>query len=130
MRVTLEKLDGVDSAAVSLNEGRARILLRPGNALTLTRIRESVQRNGFTPQQAVITARADVTIGADALRLKISGTNDTYELAPTADADAIRQQLRAHGGTSVVIEGVVPVPKDPKATPRIQVTRVEPAARP
>lgn len=126
MRVTIEKLPGVESATLSLNEGRAIIQLQPGNAITMAQIRQSVQRNGFSPQQAVIRARADVIASGNKLQLKISGTNDMYDLAGTARAEGVQQQLKQYTGNTVVIEGIVPAPKDPKATPVIQVTSVKP----
>lgn len=125
----MERLPGVESAKVSLNEGRATIQLNPGNAISMTQIRQSVERNGFTPQQAVISAQADVVATDNRLQLKISGTNDTYDIAATAHAESIQQQLKKHAGQRVVIEGIVPVQKDPKATPVIQVNSVKPVTR-
>lgn len=119
----MEKLPGVESATISLNEGRALIQLKPGNTTTMAQIRESVKRNGFTPQQAVITAQADVVPQGNRLQVKISGTNDTYDLAPTA----LQQQLQKNAGQRILIEGIVPAQKDPKAMPVIQVNSVKPA---
>lgn len=122
----MEKLPGVESAKVSLNEGRATIQLKPGNAITMAEIRQSVERNGFTPQQAIVSARAEVTARGDTLQLKIPGTNETYDVADTPHADGIRQQLKKHAGNAVLIEAVVPAQKDPKARPLMQVKSVKP----
>ena len=128
MRVTVEKLPGVESAAVSLNEGRMVVQLRPGNATTMAQVRQSIERNGFTPQQAAISARAEVAATGGKLQVKISGTNETYDIASTAHADGIQQQLKKHIGQAVLIEGIVaPVPKGARATPVIQVNSVKPA---
>jgi len=125
----MEKLPGVVSATMSLNEGRAIIQLRPGNAITMAQIRQSVERNGFTPQQAVVSGEAQVIAMGDKLQLRISGTNDTYELASTPHADGVLPQLRNSTGERVVIEGIIPAQKDPKATPVIQVNSVKPQTR-
>lgn len=125
----MEKLPGVESAKVSLNEGRTTIQLNAGNAVSMTQIRQGVERNGFTPQQAVVKAQADVVATANGLQLKISGTNDTYDVAATAHAEHIQQQLKNNAGQRVVIDGIVPVQKDPKATPVIQVNNVKPVTR-
>jgi len=125
----MEKLPGVASATMSLNEGRAIIQLRPGNAITMAQIRQSVERNGFTPQQAVVSGEAQVIAMGDKLQLRISGTNDTYELASTPHADGVLPQLRNSTGERVVIEGIIPAQKDPKATPVIQVNSVKPQTR-
>ncbi len=125
----MEKLPGVESARVSLNEGRATIQLNAGNTVSMTQIRQGVERNGFTPQQAVINAQADVIAAGNRLQLKISGTNDTYDVAATIHAEDIQRQLKQSSGQKVVIEGIIPVQKDPKATPVIQVNSVKPVTR-
>lgn len=127
----MEKLPGVQSATVSLNEGRVMIRLEPGNTIRMAQLRQSVERNGFTPRDAAVTAQAEVIAKGDQLQVKISGTNDVYELATTAHADAVQQQLRKRAGQSVVIEAIIPAPADPKAPPVIQVNSVKPpVARP
>jgi copper chaperone CopZ len=129
VRVTIEKLPGVESAKVSLNEGRAIIQLKPGNAVTMAQIRQSVERNGFTPQQVGVSGEADVVTKGDKLQLRISGTNDTYELASTPHAEGVLQQLRKSPGQRVVVEAIIPAQKDQKATPVIQVNSVKPVTR-
>ncbi|MPY89462.1 MAG: hypothetical protein GEU99_16235 [Luteitalea sp.] len=126
MRVTTEKLPGVDSATVSLNEGRAVVELQPGNAITMAEIRQSAERNGFTPRDAVVHAQADVIAEGDKLQLQISGTNDRYEIATTPHVEDIQQELRKHAGQAVMVEGMIPAPKDLNATPMMQVNSVKP----
>lgn len=127
MRVTLERLPGVESADVRLNEGRAIVRLAPGNAITMADIRRIVTRNGFTPQQAVVDAQADVVAAGARLQLRISGTNDVYDVA--AQPEAVQQQLKNSDGHRVLIGGVVPPQNNPRARPVVQVTRVTPATR-
>lgn len=126
MRVTIEKLPGVESVKVTLNAGRAVIQLEPGNAITLAHIRQSVERNGFTPQEAVISARAEVVARGDRVQLRISETNEAYEIADTAQADGMLRLLKTHTGHTVFVEGMVPAQKDLKATPVIHVKSVKP----
>ena len=125
----MEKLPGVESANVSLNEGRAMIQLKPGNAVTMAQIRQSVERNGFTPQQVAVSGEAEVLGRGDKLQLRISGPNDTYELASTPHADGVLQQLRKSTGQRVAVEGLIPAQKDQNATPVIQVNSVKPVTR-
>jgi hypothetical protein len=129
VRVTIEKLPGVDSATVSLNEGRAIIRLLPGNTLTMAQILRSVTRNGFTPRQATITAAADVTMTHDTVRLRISGTSDVFVLAGSWRAPGPPQQLKERVGQRVLVDGRVPAPQRPPAVPLIEVDRVEPLER-
>jgi hypothetical protein len=125
----MERLPGVESATVSLNEGRAVLRLKPDNALTLPEIRRSVERNGFTPRQAIVRARARVIATAGRLQVRILGTSDAYEVAATPHASEIQRRLHTLGGSDVIVDGVVPAPKDRKAPAVIQVTAVEPDAR-
>lgn len=129
MRVTIEKLPSVESAKVSLDEGRAIIQLEAGNAVTIAQLRQSVERNGFTAQQAVVRAEAEVVTKGDTVYLGFSGTSDSYAVASTPQADGILQQLRKSAGQRVLIAGIVPAPKDRRAPPMIQVTRVSPVTR-
>ena len=125
----MEKLPGVELAKVSLNEGRAVVRLKPGNAVAMAQIRQSVTRNGFTPQQAAISGEADVIAKGDKLQLRISGTNDVYDLASTPHNDGVLDQLWKSTGKRVVIEGLVPAQKDERAAPVLQVNSVKPVTR-
>jgi len=125
----MERLPGVESADVRLNEGRASVRLTAGNAVTMADMRRSVTRNGFTPQQAVVHAQAEVVATGGRLQLRISGTNDAYDVAMTAHASGIQQQLEKYAGQRILVDGIVPAPRDAKAVPVMQVTGVGPVAR-
>jgi len=114
VRVTLEKIDGVESADVSLNDGLARIRLRVGNRIRLEQIREAVRRNGFTPRDAAVSVRARVVVSADRVTLRVETTNEllTVAAAQGAEANVAMAQLRERAGTTVVVLGTVPLPKD------------------
>jgi hypothetical protein len=119
----MEKLEGVQSAKVSLNEGRAVIDLEPENTINLAQIHERVRRNGFTPQGAAVTARAEVAARGDALRLEVVGTQESFDVAPTPQG-ATLTELKKHVGQIVVVEGLIPAPKD-RAPAVIQVRAVK-----
>jgi hypothetical protein len=121
----MEKLPGVESATVKLNEGRAVLVLKPENSLTLGQIRDSVRRNGFTPRDARITATAEV-VASEALRLRVTGTQEIYDVRGTS---ALEQQLRAAGSRPVLVDGTISVGHDPKDPMVWQVTSVKPVAR-
>ena len=124
MRVTLEKIAGVESVKVSLNDGRAMIALRPDNSVTLAQVREAVQRNGFTPKAAAVTVRAEVVATGDRIQLAVVGVDETF----AAIAEETKDQLRSSVGKTVVVEGVIP-PSAEKQQPTIQVKAVRPATR-
>ncbi len=122
MSVSLEKLEGVRAAKVSLNQGRATIELQPGNKVSLADIRERVRRNGFTPQGATVTVRARVLVDGDRLRLEVPETKETFEVATTPHAEKLAQ-LKKHVGQVVTVKGLIAAPKD-KAAAVIQITDV------
>jgi len=129
VRVTIEKLPGVESATVSLNEGRAVIRLRADNTITLAQVRESVERNGFTPQQATVEAEVEVLRSGGRIQLRVAGTSETYDVRLGALPATIQQQLTAAAGSRILIQGVVAAQKDKKVAPTIQVTNVKPVFR-
>jgi hypothetical protein len=121
----MEKVPGVESATVSLNEGRAVLKLKPENTLTLGKVRESVRRNGFTPRDAQISAIAE-TVAGEPLRLRITGTPDVYDVRATA---AIEKLLRAVANRPMIVEGTVPFENDANSRMVLQVTSVKPVTR-
>lgn len=123
----MEKLPGVESATVKLNEGRAVLQLKPDNRVTIAEVRERVRRNGFTPREAVVTARADVLLEGDRVRLRISGTDEIYDVRTTSGS--LEQRLRSGAGQTFVVTGTIPFEKDPSRTPVLQVTDVKPVTR-
>lgn len=120
----MEKLDGVQSVKVSLNEGRAVIELEPGNMVTLAQIHERVRRNGFTPQRAVVTARARVAGSGDTLRLEVVGTQESFDVAVIPPGASLTE-LKKRVGQIVVVDGVIPTSKD-KPPAVIQVNDFKP----
>lgn len=123
----MEKMPGVESATVQLNEGRAVMQLKPGNSLTMAQVRERVRNNGFTPREAAVTAVAEPVLTDDRLRLKISGTDDVYDVRTTSEG--LERLLRAGGGQSFVIKATIPFEKDANTTPVLQVTSAKPFTR-
>ena len=73
MRVAVQKVDGVQSVRVSLNGGLTVLDLKPGNAVTLTKLRQIIKNNGFVTDTASIDARGSVV---DAQTFVVSGTNE------------------------------------------------------
>ena len=55
----MQKVDGVQSVRVSLNDGLTILDLKPGNAVTIARLRQIVKNNGFVSKEAGVIARLD-----------------------------------------------------------------------
>ena len=60
MSVALKKLDGVESADVSLEKASAEIRLKPDNTLTIEKIRQVIRNTGYPTKDAEITARGRI----------------------------------------------------------------------
>ena len=76
----MQKVDGVQSVRVSLNEGLTTLDLKPGNAVTLARIRQVIKNNGFVSTEANIVARGSAN---NPQTFMVSGTNEQLTLSAT-----------------------------------------------
>ena len=78
----MQKMDGIQSVRVSLNDGLTILDLKPGNTVTLAKIRQIIKSNGFVSKEASVLARGS----ANGQRsFVIGGTNEQVSLstAPT-----------------------------------------------
>jgi len=57
----IQKMDGIQSASVSLNEGLLTTNLEKNNQLTLKGIRKAVEESGFKAKEATITVAGKIT---------------------------------------------------------------------
>lgn len=112
MSVALQKIDGVDSVKVTLNDGKATVTFKPLNKVTLAQIRAAIEKNGFTPKAATISATADVVADAGGQpQLRVSGTNEAFPVS-SGTGEAARTDLKKQVGKRVLIQGVVPPLKE------------------
>ena len=78
MRVAMQKVDGVQNVRMSLNNGLTILDLKPGNAVTLAKLRQIIKNNGFVSKEATAVARGTV---ADERTFVVSGTNERLSLS-------------------------------------------------
>ncbi len=122
MSVAVKKIQGVDSVKVTLNEGRALILLKPGNSVRLADIRRAVEEQGFTPKDAKVKAIGDLN-GADGrLEFKVSGSDEVFPVMQTPHAAWGSQAERSNR----LVSGLIAAPSD-KQPATIQITEVSTA---
>lgn len=57
----IQKMDGIQSVSVSLNDGLLNTTLKQNNALTLQAIRQAVEESGFKAKEATISASGTIT---------------------------------------------------------------------
>jgi hypothetical protein len=77
----MKKVDGVQIVRVSLNDGMTILDLKPGNAVTLAKLRQIIKNNGFVSKEASVVARGAV---AGVGEFVVSGTNERLPLSATA----------------------------------------------
>ena len=128
MSVALQKIDGVDTVKVTLNDGKATLTLKPLNKVTLAQVRSVIEKNGFTPKAAAVVAETEVIAGPGGEpQLRVSGTNETFPVA-SVTAESVRTELKKQVGKRVVVQGIVPPLRENPAGP-MDVKDVKPSTR-
>jgi copper chaperone CopZ len=118
--VAIRKIEGVESVAVSLNEGLADVKLKPGNRLDPGRIRQVARDNGFTPKGAEARVAGKVVERGGKPALAVTGLDLVYVLAEHPDAKGRLSELEKAMGRDVVVSGHLPetVPEPLPTAPR------------
>lgn len=121
VRVALMKFQGVESADVSLNKGLATVKLKPGNNIRPSDFWEAIRKNGNTAKVTQVTVRGEIQ--ADGIQLKVSGSNEVFQLKA---ASPIQQHLKASAGKTVTLDGTLTPNKDVKTAVPLEVKEVHP----
>jgi hypothetical protein len=74
----MQKVDGVQSVRVSLNDGLTILDLKPGNTVTLANLRQIIKNSGFVSKEVNVVARG-ATNGPRGF--VVSGTNEQLSLS-------------------------------------------------
>jgi hypothetical protein len=114
-------MEGVESVQVSLNEGLARIQLKPGNKLRLAQLRERVADNGFTPKEARVAVLGEIISTNGRLQLKVTGADEIFDLSLAPKAPRTEDELKKQVGKTLFVEGVVATSKGKKASQNLEV---------
>ena len=77
----MQKVDGVQSVKVSLNEGLTILDLKPGNSITMAKLRQVIKNGGYVSKEATIIARGVPTRVGNAPHFTVSGTNEDLALS-------------------------------------------------
>src|SRR5689334_4715995 len=86
----MQKVPGVSSVRVSLNDGLTILDFAPSNTVTLANLRQVIRNNGFVTKEAKITARGAVTASGSTAMFEVSGSRERLtvvgHVGPSADA--------------------------------------------
>ena len=78
----MQKVTGVVSVRVSLNEGLTVLDLKPGNDVTLAHLRQVIRNNGFVTKEAKVVAVGAVSTTSDAVVFEVRGSRERFTLRP------------------------------------------------
>jgi copper chaperone CopZ len=120
VRGAIKKLPGVESVDVSLNKGLATIKLKPGNTVKPEELWETVKKNGFTPKETGVLVRGEVEGG----RLKVTGTNQLFDLAPDAKNPKAVEDV-VQGSKIVTVRGTLTPQRDSRTPVPVRVQGIE-----
>jgi hypothetical protein len=84
----MQRVPGVDKVTVSLKDGLTLLDLKPGNAVTMAKLREIIKNNGFVSKGAVILAAG--TPGPASV-FDVSGTNERLQMSgkPVSEGESL-----------------------------------------
>jgi copper chaperone CopZ len=125
VHVALEKVAGVESVEVSLNQGLAIVKMKPGNRITVPQLWQIIHSQGYTPKATAVLVRGELTGTPGKAQLKVPETGEVIALAVDpkhADASAAADKQI---GRAVVLRGVMNPGKDFKAAVPLQIEEVK-----
>lgn len=80
----MQKIAGVQSVKVSLNDGLTILDLKPDNSVTLAKLRQVIKDNGFVSREAQIVARGSTAVADGRPVFDVSGTQERLLLTMPA----------------------------------------------
>lgn len=115
----MQKVPGVASVRVSLNEGLTVLDLKPSNTVTLAHLREVIRNNGFVTKEAQITTVGTVLANDFNLAFEVSGSKERLSLQrgsgqQAAKFDELRNVTKTGRSDALALSGTVDI-TDPKA---------------
>lgn len=119
----MQRIDGVETAEVSLNRGEAVITFRSDNGVGIRRVRDLIHSNGFTPREADVHIRGRVVGRDGGLALVLADREGVHPLVNHPDLTPVIPGLReAALGRLVAIYGRVP--ETPRRSGQMEIIEV------
>lgn len=104
----MQKVVGVSSVRVSLNEGLTVLDFKPSNTVSLARLREIIRNNGFVTREAKVVALGAVTASSNDLVFEVGETGERFLMFANANARSMAAR------TPLVVTATVDI-TDPKS---------------
>jgi len=80
----MQRVEGVQSVKVSLQDGLTVLDLKPDNTVTLAKLRQVIKNNGFVPKEAQIVARGSTAAIDGRQVFDVSGTRERLVIMASA----------------------------------------------
>ena len=77
----MQKVKGVETVRVSLNEGLTILALGPANTVKLSDLRQVIKNNGFVCREALIVARGTVSTTDGQSIFEVAGTGERFTIS-------------------------------------------------
>src|SRR5262245_29187178 len=123
----MQKVPGVTSVKVSLNDGLTVLELKPENSVSLAGLRQNIRNNGFVTNESQLIVRGSVSMSGDVITLIVGGSNEKLPLKASTTAPSVFAQLRsrltAGVAVDVTVSGIADT-RDPKSM-SVAVVKVE-----
>ena len=115
----MQKVTGIASVRVSLNEGQTVLDLKPGNDVTLANLRQVIRNNGFVTREAQVSVVGEVSTSGSQLSLEVKGSRERLTLQRGSGQQAQRfddllARSKAGTSTTLLLTGSVDI-TDPKS---------------
>jgi hypothetical protein len=125
----MQKVNGVSAVRVSLNEGLTVLDLKPGNTVTLARLRDVIRNNGFVTREAQVTAVGTVSSASGSVVFDVAGSQERFTVLAGSGLSAqryddLRARTKAGAAGPLSLTGAVDI-TDPKAI-KMTVTAIAP----
>ena len=117
----MQKVPGVTSVRVSLNEGLTVLDFKADNTVTLAQLRQVIRNNGFVTREAKVVASGTVATSGNDLTFEVAGSRERY--AVRAATNELRAKMTVSTSAPLVVTGTVDI-TDPKSM-KMTVTAVE-----
>jgi copper chaperone CopZ len=133
VRVAVQKIAGVESADVSLQFKTADIKLRPGNRVTLSRLRTAIKDSGFTAKEATVTVVGTIVERGGKPALDATGLGTVLLIVPDpaqpAAYDQASTRLASKQAGAVEIVGVINPPASAGDPEQIMIQSLAPVEK-
>ena len=111
MSVSIQRIEGVESVNVSLNQGMVHIRLKPGNTVRIEQVLRAVTNNGFTPKEIEVEAIGTAVSLEGQLKFRLAETDQTFDVTVDPASKNVSDDVRNGIGKAVSMDGLIAVSK-------------------